>query len=146
MDDIYVIICGDMCELSNVGYATSEDEAIQICAKHNKTVKRADECWEYQAVSHIQDCGDEENIVYVYSAYFHRKKRKRKYTLEWCELSDYYIYNGETENNVDIDIDEFHGIIKVEVKIKERNVDTAKHIIKNELLKYINKNNFKIAI
>lgn len=146
MGDIYVITCGDMCEWSNVGYATSEDEAIQICAKHNRTVKRSDECWNYETVSYIQNVGNDETIVYIYSIQFNRRKRKRKYTLEWSGLLDYYVDNGKTENKVDIDIDELHGIIKVKIMIKEKNIFVAEEYGRNKLLEYINKNNFNIVI
>lgn len=128
----------------NVGYTTSEDEAIRVCAEHNKTVERADKCWDYEYVPHLQSYG--ENIVFLYSAFFNIWGQSRKYVLSSCELLDYYVKDSETENSVSVNINENDEYVHVKAEINERNMDIAKNVIKNKLLEYANKNNFNIVI
>lgn len=129
---IYIIIEGEYSDWIIRGYAESEEDAMQICAKHNEDEDRRED-WYYEQVEKIKSPEKKISLKYVHE--FRFAKRESGYTVY-----DYTLHYFSAESNRAkefVSVRKYPAGIKLDVPSTKADREHAEKIAQDALYQYL---------
>lgn len=125
---IYAIIEGFYSDWQIIGYVLSEDEAMQICAQHNRDCNFRTEEWYYEEIEKVDSPKQKVGLEYTHIIRF----LPRESGLTMTDMYDLEYFADGCNPTKEIKIDDL-AYITVWVPLKENNREKAEKIAQDAL-------------